>query len=67
MSSSPTPARINLAEKFAQIAEHWRPKVVAELNGQDVKLVKVQGEFTRHHHEHEDELFLVVAPGGVRL
>lgn len=41
------------------IQEHWRPKVVAELNGQVVKLVKFQGEFPWHHHEHEDEMFLV--------
>lgn len=61
-----TPTRINLAEKFAQISEHWRPRVVAELNGQEVKLVKVQGEFTWHHHEHEDELFLVIA-GALRI
>jgi len=50
---------ISLDEKFSLIDEHWRPKVVAELNGQEVKLVKVLGEFPWHHHEHEDELFLV--------
>jgi mannose-6-phosphate isomerase-like protein (cupin superfamily) len=52
--------KINLAEKFAQFSAHWQPKVVSELNGQQVKLVKFQGPFTWHHHEHEDELFLVV-------
>jgi mannose-6-phosphate isomerase-like protein (cupin superfamily) len=52
--------KINLAEKFSRITEHFRPKVVAELNGQEVKAVKVRGEFVWHHHEHEDELFLVV-------
>jgi mannose-6-phosphate isomerase-like protein (cupin superfamily) len=52
--------KINLAASFAQITEHWRPRVVAELNGQEVKLAKLQGEFVWHHHEHEDELFLVV-------
>jgi mannose-6-phosphate isomerase-like protein (cupin superfamily) len=52
--------KINLAEKFAQFSAHWQPKVVGELNGQHVKLVKFQGPFTWHHHEHEDELFLVV-------
>ena len=51
--------RSSLDEKFAAIHEHWRPKVVAELNGQEVKLVKVQGVFPWHHHEHEDEMFLV--------
>ena len=42
------------------IHEHWRPKVVAQLNGQEVKLVKFKGPFTWHHHEDEDEMFLVV-------
>lgn len=51
---------INLAEKFGRFAEHWSPRIVAELNGQHVKLVKFQGEFVWHHHEHEDEMFLVV-------
>ena len=51
---------INLAEKFAQFSEHWSPKIVAGLNGQEVKLVKFQGEFVWHQHEREDELFLVV-------
>lgn len=50
--------RVNLAETLALIGEHWRPKVVGELNGQEVKLVKFQGTFVWHHHEHEDELFL---------
>ena len=52
--------KINLAEKFALINEHWRPKVVGELNGQEVKLVKFIGEFPWHHHEAEDEMFLAV-------
>lgn len=51
---------INLEEKFAAFHTHWDPKIVGELNGQHVKLVKFQGEFVWHHHEHEDELFLVV-------
>ena len=50
--------KVNLADKLALIHEHWRPKVVGTLNGQEVKLVKVRGEFVWHHHEHEDELFL---------
>jgi mannose-6-phosphate isomerase-like protein (cupin superfamily) len=58
--------KIALAEKFIRITEHFRPKVVAELNGQEVKLVKVRGEFVWHHHEHEDELFLVVN-GSLRI
>ncbi len=52
--------KVNLAEKFARFDDHWSPKIAAELNGQQVKLVKVQGEFVWHHHEHQDELFLVV-------
>ena len=51
--------KASLSEKFALIHEHWRPKVVAELNGQELKLVKFAGEFPWHRHEHEDELFLV--------
>ncbi|MBL8513846.1 MAG: cupin domain-containing protein [Betaproteobacteria bacterium] len=51
--------KINIDEKFALFSEHWRPKVIGELNGQEVKLVKVQGEFPWHHHETEDEMFLV--------
>src|SRR6266850_953170 len=51
--------KASLSEKFAQIREHWRPKVVAQLNGQEVKLVKLEGVFPWHHHEKEDEMFLV--------
>ena len=51
--------KASLGEKFALIHEHWRPKVVAELNGQELKLVKVAGVFPWHRHEQEDELFLV--------
>ena len=52
--------KINLTEKLALFSSHWDPKIVAELNGQHVKLVKFRGEFVWHHHEHEDELFLVI-------
>ena len=52
--------KVNLAEKFACFADHWSPKVVGDLNGQQVKLVKFAGEFVWHHHDNEDELFLVV-------
>jgi len=51
--------KVNLADKFARFADHWSPKVVAELNGQHVKVVKFQGAFVWHHHDDEDELFLV--------
>jgi len=50
---------VRLSEKFARFTEHWSPKVVGELNGQQVKLVKFQGAFAWHHHDREDELFLV--------
>ena len=52
--------KINVNDKLALITEHWRPKVVGALNGQEVKLVKFQGEFVWHHHDAEDELFLGV-------
>ena len=51
--------KISLPEKFSLFTEHWRPKVIARLNGQEIKLIKVQGEFPWHHHEGEDEFFLV--------
>ncbi len=52
--------KVNLVEKLALINEHWRPKVVGELNGQEVKVVKFQGEFPWHHHENEDEMFMAL-------
>lgn len=52
--------KVNLAEKLAVIGEHWKPKILAELNGQLVKAVKFRGEFVWHHHDVEDEMFLVV-------
>ncbi len=51
---------VNLKEKLARFSEHWSPKIVGELNDSYVKLVKLQGEFVWHHHEAEDELFLVL-------
>lgn len=53
--------KVNLREKLALFSTHWDPKIIAELNGQHVKLVKFAGPFTWHRHENEDELFLVVA------
>lgn len=53
--------KINLREKFSAFDEHWSPRIVGELNGQHVKLVKFAGEFVWHHHDKEDELFLVVS------
>jgi mannose-6-phosphate isomerase-like protein (cupin superfamily) len=52
--------KVNLAQKFSTFDDLWAPKIVAELNGQAVKLAKLQGEFIWHHHDVEDELFLVV-------
>ncbi|MCL4267332.1 MAG: cupin domain-containing protein [Anaerolineae bacterium] len=52
--------KVNLAQKLRLFQAHWQPKVVGELNDSYVKLVKVQGEFVWHHHEAEDELFLVL-------
>ena len=51
--------KISLDEKFALFDEHWRPKIIATVNGQDVKLIKVKGEFVWHHHANEDEFFIV--------
>ncbi len=51
---------VNVAQKLSLFTDHWSPKVVGELNGQQVKLVKLQGEFVWHHHEQEDELFWVI-------
>ena len=55
-----TPSVVVLSEKLAQISKHWTPGIVAELNGQHVKLVKLLGEFVWHSHELEDEMFLVL-------
>ena len=52
--------KVNLREKLSLFDSHWDPKIVGELNGQHVKLVKFQGEFVWHAHEREDELFLVL-------
>ncbi|MFN8341365.1 MAG: cupin domain-containing protein [Cyclobacteriaceae bacterium] len=53
--------KVNLAEKFKMIPDHWHPHVAGRLNGQSVKLVRVLGEFVWHHHDLEDELFLVIS------
>jgi|SRR2546426_12750372 len=52
--------KINLAQKLSVIKDHWNPRIIGELNGQHLKLVKFKGPFTWHHHENEDEMFLVV-------
>lgn len=53
--------KVVIADKLASFSEHWQPRVVAELNGQEVKLARFAGEFIWHHHDDADELFLVVA------
>ena len=59
MGYTPTPMeKVNLSDKLSLITEHWRPKVVGTLNGQEVKLAKFQGTFVWHHHDDADELFL---------
>jgi mannose-6-phosphate isomerase-like protein (cupin superfamily) len=52
--------KVNLNEKFSKFSDHWSPKIAGEINDSYVKLVKLKGEFVWHHHEQEDELFLVV-------
>lgn len=52
--------KINLVEKFELFSDHWSPKIIGELNGQQVKLAKLKGEFIFHQHANEDELFMVV-------
>lgn len=51
---------INLAEKFSAFNDHWSPKIVGEMNGQEIKLAKIKGEFVWHDHQEEDELFIVI-------
>jgi len=52
--------KINLAQKLSLFSDYWNPRIVGELNGQHVKLVKLKGEFVWHKHDYEDELFLVI-------
>lgn len=51
---------VNIAQKFAAISDYWNPRVAGEVNDSAIKLVKFTGEFVWHHHDHEDELFLIV-------
>jgi mannose-6-phosphate isomerase-like protein (cupin superfamily) len=52
--------KINIAEKLCQFSDPWNPRIIGELNGQHVKAVKLVGEFVWHHHDNEDEMFLVI-------
>lgn len=61
-----TVRKVNLAEMFGRFQDQWSPKIVGEVNDAHVKLTKLKGEFVWHHHDHEDELFLVVS-GRLRM
>lgn len=52
--------KVNISEKLSQFKDYYNPRIIGELNGQQVKAVKIKGEFVWHHHDHEDELFLVI-------
>lgn len=52
--------KVNISEKLSTFSDHWNPKILAELNGQHVKIAKLKGEFIWHKHDHEDEMFLVI-------
>lgn len=52
--------KINIQEKFEKISKFWDPKIIAQLNGQDVKIARVNGSFPKHQHDNEDELFLII-------
>jgi mannose-6-phosphate isomerase-like protein (cupin superfamily) len=58
--------KVNIQDKFSQFSDAWNPRIIGELNGQHVKAVRLKGEFIWHHHDHEDELFLVVK-GNLRM
>jgi mannose-6-phosphate isomerase-like protein (cupin superfamily) len=52
--------KVNIAEKLSRFSDHWNPRIIGELNGQQVKAAKLKGEFFFHQHEQEDEMFLIV-------
>jgi len=58
--------KVNIKDKLSHISDTWNPRIIGELNGQHVKAVKIRGEFMFHHHDHEDELFLVIK-GNLRM
>lgn len=66
MKSAGVMEKVSLDEKFAAFSEPWQPRIVGELNGQHVKIARLLGEFVWHRHEHEDEMFLVLA-GTLRI
>jgi mannose-6-phosphate isomerase-like protein (cupin superfamily) len=60
-SENMNPEKVNIAKKLSLFHDHWNPRIVGELNGQHVKLVKLKGEFVWHKHDIEDEMFLVIS------
>jgi mannose-6-phosphate isomerase-like protein (cupin superfamily) len=60
------PEKVNLQDKFKLFNEYWTPKIIGELNGQQVKLAKLKGEFVWHDHKDEDEMFLIIK-GGLQI
>ena len=54
------PEKVNIKDRMQTVSEYWKPQIAGELNGQYVKLVRLKGEFVMHHHEQEDEMFLVI-------
>jgi mannose-6-phosphate isomerase-like protein (cupin superfamily) len=56
----PIPPKVNLAAKLSLFSEHWQPRIVGDVGDMQVKVAKLQGEFVWHHHENEDEMFLVL-------
>ncbi|MGA7629732.1 MAG: cupin domain-containing protein [Terriglobales bacterium] len=58
--------KVNLSEKLSQITDYWKPRILGELNGQELKIVKIRGTFVWHHHENEDELLLCLS-GRLRI
>jgi len=57
---------VNLEDKFSKFSDHWNPRIIGELNGQDVKIAKVKGEFVWHNHKDEDEMFLIIK-GSIKI
>ena len=60
MSDQPARTKVNLIEQFETFSDHWAPRIVAEYNGNDIRIVKVEGEFIWHVHDDTDDLFLVL-------
>ncbi|MGA2923972.1 MAG: cupin domain-containing protein [Candidatus Sulfotelmatobacter sp.] len=54
-------SKVNLAEKLSQMTDYWKPRIIGQLNGQELKLAKLRGTFVWHHHENEDELLLCLS------